>query len=180
MSADGSTATEDDSKIPALLPAAEPAALAVLALAVLGGVLLCLAELSAVVQIRVGDVVRATESGHAQHGWALLVLGVAALPLAWAAATGRVRPALGALVTIGLVALVFWAVRDLPDTRQTGTFGVRYEDASAGPGPGFWIELAGALALLTAGSIGLLALRPRGTPRGPRGPRAPRPLEPPA
>jgi hypothetical protein len=161
VSAHGSAATEDDSKKAASLSALNGVALAVLVLGVLGGVLLCLTEVSTVVEIRVGDVVRATEPGHEQHGWALFVLGVAALPLAWAAGVGGSRPAALALAAIGAVALVFWGVGDLPDTNETGEFGVRYEAASAAAGPGLWLELAGGIALVAAALCAL----PRRSPR---------------
>jgi hypothetical protein len=131
--------------------------LAVSLLGVLGGALLCLTEVSSVVQIRVGDVVRATESGHTQHGWALLVLGLAALPLAWAAAVRRSRPAALGLLAIGIAALLFWGVGDLPDTRRVGEFGIRYEDAHAGAGVGLWLELVGGVVLVVAGLVGALA-----------------------
>jgi hypothetical protein len=166
MSAHGSAATEDDSKPVAALSGVTGGLLGLLAPAALGAVLLCVAEATTVVELRVGDVVRVAESGADRHGWALLVLGVAALPLAWGAAVGRARPAAFALLAIGAAALVFFAVGDLPDTRATGELGIHYEDAHAAAGPGLWLELAGGL-LLVAAAVAALTLPARARVRRP-------------
>jgi hypothetical protein len=137
--------------------------LAVLTLGVAGGVLLCLVEVLTVVSISVGGTEVATQTGSEQHGLALLVLGVAALVLAWLAGSRRagvVLAALAGLGTIGVVALLFWALGDLPDTGSSGTFGLRSEPARASAGIGFWVELAAAVCLMTAAAVGLLALTP--------------------
>jgi hypothetical protein len=164
VSAQGSAAAKDDSKKPSPLLGLEAAALTVLALGVLGGVLLCLTEVTTVVQITVGGAVRARLSGSDRHGLALLILGAGAVALAWLAITARGGPvlaALGGLGAIGLAALGLWALGDLPDTGRTGSIGIDAATGVAGPGIGFWMELAGALAVLSAATAGLLALRRR-------------------
>jgi hypothetical protein len=163
VSAHGSAAAKDDSKNSAPLPGLDRASLAVLTLGVVGGVLLCLTEVTTVVEISVGAAVRAHQSGQDQHGLALLLLGVLALPLAWLATSARGGPVLAALAglaLLGLAALGLWALGDLPDTGRSGTFGLRSEPATAGPGLGFWLELAGALALMAASLVGLLRITP--------------------
>ena len=167
MSAGGSAATEEDSKPEPAFSGFGRLSLVVLTLGVVGGVLLCVTEVTTVVSIRAGGTVQASQSGQDQHGLALLLLGVAALPLSWLATSGRARggavlAALSGLAVIGLVALLLWALGDLPDTGETGSFGVGSTPATAGPGVGFYLELAGALCLLASALVGLVGFtKPR-------------------
>ncbi|HEY8638282.1 MAG TPA: hypothetical protein VIL64_03510 [Solirubrobacteraceae bacterium] len=124
-------------------------------MAVAGGVLLIAAELSTVVKITTGQVIRYRQHGYDEHGWAVLLLGVAAIPMAWGAARRRALPAVVALAAIAIATLVFAIAVDLPDTRSTGSYGVDYEDAQASAGPGLVLELLGAGALLVASGLGL-------------------------
>jgi hypothetical protein len=113
--------------------------------------------------------------GHEQHNWAFLVLGLVALVMAYGAGVGRSRAAAAALGLIGLAALLIVLIGDLPDVGKTGAVGIRFADAEAKPGPGFWAELAGSLLILVAGVLGLTrarrsppaggAPRPSGSPR---------------
>ena len=129
-----------------------------LAAGLLGGILLIAADLSTLVQIKVITVVKEDLSGHDQHSWAMALLGVVALPLAWGAARRRARPAMVGLIVLGLVALGIALFGDLPDTRSTGVIGERYEEAAAQAGAGFYYETAGGVLLLVAGVGGLLLL----------------------
>src|SRR3954452_2095665 len=79
--------------------------LALLAAGLAGGALLIAADLSTLVQIKVITVVKESLSGHDQHSWAMALLGVVALPLAYGAARRRARPAMLGLVVLGVVAL---------------------------------------------------------------------------
>lgn len=147
-----SEATEDYSKAPSALGAVS---LAVLALSALGAVLLVAAELTTVVQVKVGTEVVNAQKGHDRHSWALALLGLAALPMAYGAALRRARPALFALALIGVIALVVALALDLPDLDETGIFGADFEDAKASGGPGFTLEVLGGLVLVAAGAVGL-------------------------
>ena len=132
--------------------------LGLLALGVAGGLLLIAADFSTLVQIKVITVVKERLTGHDQHSWAMAILGVAALPMAWGAARRQARPAMLGLALIGVVALLIALIGDLPDTRETGVIGQRYEEAAAQAGAGFYLETGGALALLVAGVGGLMLL----------------------
>jgi hypothetical protein len=138
--------------------------LGLLAAGLLGAGLLIAADLSTLVEIKVITVVKERLTGHDQHSWAMALLGLAALPMAWGAARRQARPAMLGLAVLGVVALLIALVRDLPDTRSTGVIGQRYEEAAAQAGPGFYEETAGAVLLLVAGVGGLLLL---GSPRKP-------------
>lgn len=155
MSAHGSAATEDDSKKASPLGGVGTAGLAVLAAGAVGGVLLSISVAATVIEIRVGQVVRAHLTGRDRHGWALLVLGLAAAGLSWAAGPGGSRAALAAVGLVGAAVLAIWGIGDLPHVHDTGQFGIAYEQASAAAGPGFWIEPAGGVCLIATAVAGL-------------------------
>jgi hypothetical protein len=128
---------------------------AAFAASVVGAVLLLAADLTTLVELRVGTVTRERLSGHAQHDWAVALLGVAALVLAIGALARRSRAALTAVTLVGLVVVIIALVADLPDTHATGVLGQQYEEAHAAPGPGFYLEVGGGALLLVAGGGGI-------------------------
>jgi hypothetical protein len=125
-------------------------------LATAGIILLVAAEFSVVVRIVVGslDTEQRTVTGHANHGYALLVVALAAVAMALGALRGA-RAAAVALVVLGAVALVVALAIDLPKTRESGTLpeSTSFEDARAQAGPGLALEIAGGLALVLAGGL---------------------------
>ena len=99
-------------------------------------------------------------SAGSHHGYALLIVGLAMLPMAAGAVLGGSRPAALALVVLSLIALFVALAVDLPDLNETGLIGRTYDQAEARPRVGFFVETLGAtLALL--GAIGTLVLRER-------------------
>ena len=129
---------------------------------VLGAALLIVAEFLPLYEIRTITVVPA--GGHKttgpHHGYALLVVGIVLLPMAWGAVVGGSRPAAFAALALALIAVFVALVIDLPDLNETGLIGRTYDAAQARPRVGFFVETLGAtLALL--GSIGTLVLRRR-------------------
>jgi hypothetical protein len=135
------------------------------ALALVGIVLLVVAEFSAVLRVVVGslETEKRSVSGHANHGYALLVVAVASLPFLLLALRGA-RAAAAALAALGAVALVVALAGDLPDTRASGRLpeSVVFEDAQAKAGPGLALEIGGGVALLLAGGLLVALGRPRG------------------
>ena len=128
------------------------------AVALLGAVLLVVAELSPLYTVVVGalETPRRTVSAGSHHGYALAVVAIAAALMALGALRGA-RPAAGALVALGAVALLVALAIDLPATRSSGSLpeAVAYADARAQPRAGLTLEIAGGAALVIAG-IGLL------------------------
>lgn len=126
----------------------------VLALAAI--VLLVAAEFSTVVRVVVGslDTEKRAVTGHANHGYALLVVALCALPMTLGALRGA-RAAAGAMVALGAVALVVTLAIDLPDTRESGQLpeSVAFEDARAQAGPGLALEIGGGVGLVLAGGL---------------------------
>ena len=131
---------------------------------VAGAVLLIVAEFVPLYEIRAITAVpeggRTSTGTH--HGYALLVVGIAMLPMAVGAVHGGSRPAAFALLALSAVALFVALAIDLPDLNETGLIGRTYDQAEARPRVGFFIETLGAtLALL--GSIGTLLFKPGST-----------------
>jgi hypothetical protein len=100
-----------------------------------------------------------TGGGH--HGYALAILGVVALLMAYGAAVGASRPAAIALVVIGLAAFGIALLVDRPDIHKTGIVGTQFSNAEANPGLGYWLEYVGAGLVLVAGLLRLLRPGPR-------------------
>jgi hypothetical protein len=128
----------------------------------LGAVLLIVAEFLPLYEIRAVTAVPA--GGHkstgAHHGYALGVIGLAIIPMAWGAVRGGSKPAAIAALVLAVIALFVALAIDLPDLNETGLIGRTYDQAEARPRVGFFVETLGAtLALL--GAIGTLVLRER-------------------
>ena len=133
-----------------------------LALLLLGAVMMIVAEFLPLYEIRV--VTAVPKGGHhsvgAHHGYALLVIGLALIPMSWGAVKGGSKPAAIAALVLSVIALFVALGIDLPDLNETGLIGRTYDQAQARPRVGFFVETLGAtLALL--GSIGALAFRER-------------------
>src|SRR3954454_17731576 len=92
-----------------------PAPLLVLSLAVVGALLLVIAEFTSVLQVQTltGRHVASVQGGP-RHLYALALIGVISVPMAWAAVQGS-RPALLALGALGIVAALIAILGDLPD-----------------------------------------------------------------
>jgi hypothetical protein len=117
-------------------------------------------------EITTGEAPLRTYSGLEHHSVAMLLLGVAVVPMALGTLRGA-RPAMAAVAAIGAVVLIVAFTVDLPAALDEGLLAVTYEGASASPGPGFYVEsLAGALLVLCGGLL-LLQPRVRGSDRIP-------------
>jgi hypothetical protein len=99
--------------------------------------------------------------GHEEHSYALVLLGVVALAMAWGATVGRSRPAGAALAVLGAAVLVIALATDVPDLHKTGVLGDRFESAHAQAGPAIWMEIAGGALVFAAGVIAASVPRPR-------------------
>jgi hypothetical protein len=95
-------------------------------------------------------------TGLDHHSVAMLLLGVAAVPMALGALRGA-RPAMLALAALGVVVLIVAFTVDLPAALDEGLLAVSYEGAEAKPAAGFYVEsLAGAMLLASGGLLFLL------------------------
>jgi hypothetical protein len=130
------------------------------AIASAGAICLLLATFATIIEIKVGTTTKVPDhdthlSGWDRHGPALLLIAVFALLMVAGALRGA-RPAMIALVVLGLAALLIVVVGDVPDLNETGFIGEVYEDAAAGPKAGFYLETLGAVLLLASGGLMLV------------------------
>jgi hypothetical protein len=94
-------------------------------------------------------------TGHASNGYALLILALAGLAMAWGAVVGRSRAAAIALAAVGVAVLVVALVIDLPKLNDNFDLDVLYEDVRTHVGIAFKLELLGGVLLLLAGGLAL-------------------------
>jgi hypothetical protein len=147
-----------------------PVAAIVLALGVLAGVLMVVAELSTYREI---DTITAAcedlasadlkedcvTTGGEQHNYALVLVAVVTWLMAWGAGLGRSRPAALALCALGALVLFIALALDLPDTDVTGAVGRNFDQAEGQAGSAITFEVIAGLAALAAGGLRLLAAR---------------------
>ena len=129
-----------------------------------------------------GGEAQASQSFADRHHYAFIVLAVfAVVALVFALSTGS-RPAAVAVAAVGVIALLWFLITDLPDAGNVGSLDdphVPFLTAKAEPQAGFWLQLIGALglaltgaALATLTSDQLLDLRPGGRGRERKPPAA--------
>jgi hypothetical protein len=147
-----------------------PLWIAVLVIAVAGAALMIASEFSTLRSVKVltascSDLAdpslrgSCVTHGGEEHSYALVLLGVVSILMAWGAAAGRSRPAGAALAVLGAAVLVIALVTDVPDLHKTGVLGDRFESAHAEAGPGIWMEIAGGALVFAAGVVATAAAR---------------------
>jgi hypothetical protein len=129
---------------------------------VLGALLLIAAEFTTVREIRAVTAVPpgGTSSGGSLHGYALGIIGLAILPMAFGAVIRGARPAAVALLVLAVAACAIVLLVDRPALDDTGLIGRTYELAEARPATGFYLESFGA-ALALIGAVAVMVLQPR-------------------
>ena len=129
------------------------------AVALGGALLLVVAELSPLYTVVVGalQTPRRSVSGGSAHGYGLLIVALAGAAMAYGVVRGS-RPAGGALLVAGAVALLVALAIDLPATRDSRPEpeALVYADARATAGSGLGLELAGGALLIAAGALALM------------------------
>ena len=129
----------------------------------LAAILLIVSEFLPLYRVLVGalETEQRSETGWRNHAFAMLLLGLAAIPMLLGALRGA-RPAMWALAGIGVVVIAIALTVDLPTAQESGTLreSVTYEDAKAEPASGFFVETLGGVLLLFTGGL-MLLLSPR-------------------
>ncbi len=134
--------------------------LALMSAGVAGALALIVADLSTLYQVKVGSIVLSSVSGHQQHSFALLLLGLGALIMLAGAARGAL-PAMLAVAALGVAAIFAGPVGDDHDVHSVGVIGDAYAGSSAQPGIGYRLEVAGsALLVLSGGGLALISAGP--------------------
>jgi hypothetical protein len=128
--------------------------------AVAGAILLIVSEFLPLFKIYVGtlETVKDSRVGWRNHGFAMLLLGIASIPMLLGALRGA-RPAMYALAAFGAIAIAIALTVDLPNATDEGLYGEQYDDAEARPTAGFFVETLGGVLLLASGGL-LLLTRP--------------------
>lgn len=134
------------------------------AVAVLGAVLLFLAEFTTLFVVHASGVTKPlkSESAGSHHSYALALIAVVAVVLAVAVWRAGSRPALLGLGVLGVAALLIALAGDLPDATASGLLltSSHYIEAKATPKAGLFLETLGALLLLIACAWGFLLTAP--------------------
>jgi hypothetical protein len=127
-----------------------------------GALLLIVAEFVTVREIHAVTVVPpgGTSTGGDLHSYALGVIGLAMLPMAYGAVVRRARPAAVAVIVLAAAAGLIVLFIDRPVLDDTGLIGRTYDLAEARPAVGFYLESLGA-ALAMVGGVWALMLAPR-------------------
>jgi hypothetical protein len=145
--------------------------LALGAAALVGAILLVISDFTTLFRIHTEAGITVPDgsvSGHDNHSFSMVVLGVAALPLAWWASRLGSRPAMAGLAGLGLIALVIAIGFDLSDATGTNTLEKTFESATGSPAVGFYLETLGGVLLLISGGGGLVLTAPSREPGAPR------------
>lgn len=125
-----------------------------------GALALVVAEFTTLFEIVSRDDVVARQAAGPHHGYALLVLGVAAGGLAWLASRpGAVRFYGLLLLVVGAAAVVVIVAIDVSDLGVEGAFGDIARPAESTAGIAFYLESLGAVLTLITGGLALFALR---------------------
>jgi hypothetical protein len=154
----------------------------VVVVAVLGALLLLVAQFIALYHVRIptsSTPVKTVGTG-ANHGWAPIPIALVCFALAAAVYRHGNRTALLGLAVLGVASLLIALLGDLPDVHSTGLIGSsasQYVQGAASPSAGLYLETLGAVLLLVSGGVGFLML---GSAHSRVEPPAPRAGEPPA
>jgi hypothetical protein len=154
---------------------------AVLAGALLGALLLVVAEFTSLYQVHTAassTPVRTVATGD-HDSYALVPLALLAAVLGVGVFRSASRPALLAIGIVGLVTLLIALLGDLPDAQATGLVGspsTHFISATTTPSAGVYLETLGAVLLMATCVLGFLMLgRPQPVPPGRGGRPSPRP-----
>jgi hypothetical protein len=144
------------------------------AAAFVGAVLLVISDFTTLFRVHTEagvTVPSGTVKGHDNHSYSMLIIGLASLPLAYAATRYGSRPAMTGLAGLGLIAVVIAIGFDLSDATGTNTLARTFENATGSPAAGFYLETLGAALLIVSGGGGLVLTGPeRGPGPGPEPP----------
>ena len=146
--------------------AAGPARLALALGALLGALLVIVAQFTALYHLHSATSSAAikTVGTGGNHAWAPIPLALAAVVLAYAVFRTGSRTALLGLVALGVATLLIALIGDLPDAHSSGLVGSSangYVQATASPSAGLYMETLGAVILIAAGGVGLLMTAPQ-------------------
>ncbi len=137
--------------------------MAVVGCALLGALLLLVAEFTTLFQVHSANVagpIKSVSTG-GNDSYALIPIALAVVVLAFGFWRSPSRPSLLAIGVLGIVVLLIALLGDLPDAHSSGLIGSstsHYVDASSTPSAGLYLETLGAILLLIACGCGFLLI----------------------
>jgi hypothetical protein len=139
----------------------------ILAGALLGALLLIVAEFTTLFYVRAATSVAPikSESTGSHNAYALIPIAALVIVLGVAFWRAASRPALLSIGVLGVIALLIALLGDLPDAHASGLIGsgaTHYVSASSTPSAGLYMETLGAVILLITCVCGFLLI---GSPR---------------
>lgn len=141
----------------------DPAYLAALGLAiaaVAGPLLLIVSDFTTLFEARTVTAVipGGRVAGGSQHLYAMVIIGLVALPMAYGAIRGGSQPSMIALAVFGVLAIGIALAKDLPAATGPSTIknARAYESTQSTPKLGLYLETLGAALLLIAGGGSLV------------------------
>jgi hypothetical protein len=142
----------------------------ILAGALVGAVVLVVAEFSTLCTVHVHGVTHVTVPAcgpaGSHHHYALIPIALLVVLLGFAAVGNGGRYALGAMAVVAVVALLIGLLHDLPAAQQGRTalrLAGKYWTASSSPSTGMYLETLGAVIVLATAGLGLLLGEPAAT-----------------
>ena len=120
------------------------------ALALIGALLMIVAEFVDLFQVKQGATVVFDKTAGSHHSFSLLVMGIAVTGAAFMARAGEAWPPAAGIVVLSLIALGIILIGELPDATSS-RLTANLQNGSADPASGLWLELGGALCALGSG-----------------------------
>ncbi len=140
-----------------------------IALGLAAGALMGIAEFLPILRIEVGGLPCPADftlvddcepTGGDRHSYALLLIGVLTVVMAFGAGAGRSAPAAIALAVLGVAAIAIGVLADLNYVNDTGiVLTSTVEEGVATASIGLWVELAGGVIALVAAAVALARQR---------------------
>jgi hypothetical protein len=106
------------------------------------------------------DASKCSATAGQHHSYALLLVALVTLAMAWGAAVGRARAAAVALIALGAAVIVIALAVDRPVTRKVGVLAEDFSGAKEEAGPAITLELIAAGLAIGAGVLGLRRREP--------------------
>jgi hypothetical protein len=143
----------------------------ILAGALLGALLMLVAEFTTLYQVHVANstVPVKSVSGGSNHSYAMALIALLAAVLAFGVVRAGSRAALLAIGVIGVVALLIALLGDLPDAQATGLTRTadHFVNASSTPSAALYMETLGVVLLIATCGLGFMMLGPPQPTRSP-------------
>jgi hypothetical protein len=131
--------------------------------ALLGALLLVVAELTTLYVVRTSDshaVLKSVGTGP-HHSYGLIPVAVLSVILGWGVWRPGSRPALLAIGVLGVLSLLISLIGDLPDAHGSGlieTSGNHFAQAGSSASTGLYMETLGAVVLIVTSVSGFLLI----------------------